>query len=110
MQASILAYPDYQLPFVLDTDFSQVGVRAVLSQVQEGEERAIAYSCKMHLPEEVNYCVTRQEQLVIIKAVKHFCSHLYGKQFKICTYHASLVWLLLNPSPSGQMAGTAECL
>lgn len=108
--APILAYPDYKLPFILDTDASQVGIGAVLSQIQEGQERVIAYYSKMHSPEERNYCVTRQELLAIIKGVKHFRPHLYGKPFKVRTDHASLVWLLRNPNPSGQLARWIETL
>ena len=40
----ILAYPDYQLPFVLHTDSSSEGSGAVLYQGQEGKLRVIAYA------------------------------------------------------------------
>ena len=40
----ILAHPDYSLPFTLDTDASDVGIRAVLSQTHpDGKEHEIAY-------------------------------------------------------------------
>jgi hypothetical protein len=40
----VLAFPHTSLPFILGTDASQVGVGAVLSQVQEGIDRPIAYA------------------------------------------------------------------
>lgn len=108
--APILAYPDHALQFILDTDASQVGTGAVLSQVQDGQERVVAYYSKMYSKEEANYCVTRQEFLAIIKAVKHFRPHLYGREFVVRTDHASLPWLLRTPNPAGQFARWIETL
>ncbi|XP_067944982.1 uncharacterized protein [Watersipora subatra] len=48
--APVLAYPDLSLPYVLDTDASNVGTGAVLSQVQQGKERPIAYYSKTLSP------------------------------------------------------------
>ena len=41
--APVLAYPHSAVPFLLDSDASNVGIGAVLSQVHNGEERVIAY-------------------------------------------------------------------
>ncbi|MBN3275820.1 RRPO polymerase, partial [Polyodon spathula] len=41
---SILSYPDFTQPFILSTDGSQRGLRAVLSQVQYGMKRVVAYA------------------------------------------------------------------
>ena len=41
--APVLAYPNFDLPFILTTDASKVAVAAILSQVQSGVERPIAY-------------------------------------------------------------------
>ena len=59
-EAPVLAYPDPGTPFILDTDASNDGVGAVLSQVQQGAERPIAYYSKTLSPSERNYCVTRR--------------------------------------------------
>lgn len=40
----VLHAPDHSCPFILQTDTSDIGVGAVLSQVQEGEEHPIATS------------------------------------------------------------------
>ena len=44
----------------------------MLSQVQEGRKRVIAYYSKTLISLERNYYVTRKELLAVVKAVKHF--------------------------------------
>lgn len=39
MSSPFLAYPNSQLPFLLDTDTNDVGIGAVLSQVVGGQEK-----------------------------------------------------------------------
>ena len=110
VSAPILAYPDFNLPFILDTDASAVGLGGILSQVQDGQERVIAYYSKMMSAEERNYCVTRQELLAIVKAIGHFKPQLYGQRFVVRTDHASLTWLLRTTHPHGQLARWMETL
>jgi len=42
----VLAYPNFDLPFILTTDASKVAVAAILTQEQDGIERPIAYASK----------------------------------------------------------------
>ena len=58
-QAPVLAYPTSEGAFVLDTDASNTGIGAVLSQKQGGEERVIAYFSRSLTKSERQYCVTR---------------------------------------------------
>ena len=46
IEAPILAYPRYDTPFILQTDASDDCIGAVLSQVQDGAERVIAYGSR----------------------------------------------------------------
>ena len=57
--APILAYPQPQGNYILDTDASNVGVGGVLSQIQEGQERVISYGSNKLDRAQQNYCVTR---------------------------------------------------
>ena len=60
-QAPVLAYPTIGSPFILDTDASGVGIGAVLSQIQGGEERVIAFGSHSLSKAEKNYCAARRE-------------------------------------------------
>ena len=46
-EAPVLAFSRFDLPFVLETDASTTGIAAVLSHVQDGEERPIEYAAKV---------------------------------------------------------------
>lgn len=46
----VIAYPDFDLPFVLHTDASEQGLGAVLYQRQEGKLRVIAYRSRTLTP------------------------------------------------------------
>ena len=102
--APVLGYPDPKLQYILDTDTIAVEVGAVVSQIQEGKERVIAYYSKTLSPLERNYCVTRKKLLAVVKAVKHFKLYLYGTKFKLRTEHASLRWLCRHHEPTAQVA------
>ena len=78
-KSPVLAYLDFNLPFILDTDISNVGTGAVLSQLQEGVEKPIAFFFKMMNLAGTSYCATRKELLAIIRAVKNFHTYFYGR-------------------------------
>ena len=52
----MLGYADFKAPFILHTDASGEGLGAVLYQVQEGRQRAIAYASRS-LSKSENYPV-----------------------------------------------------
>ncbi|XP_063215566.1 retrovirus-related Pol polyprotein from transposon 412 isoform X1 [Bacillus rossius redtenbacheri] len=104
----ILAYPRQHGDYILDTDASGRGLGAVLSQVQDGNERVIAYYSKVLSKPESNYCVTRRELLALVKSFRHFHKYLYGRRFLLRTDHAALKWLLQFKNPEGQLARWIE--
>ncbi|KAG5899439.1 hypothetical protein JTB14_033630 [Gonioctena quinquepunctata] len=110
INAPILSYPLPKGKFILDTDASKVGLGAVLSQIQEGQEKVIGYFSKTLSKPERNYCVTRRELLAVVKGVEHFYKYVYGRRFLLRTDHAALKWLLQFKNPEGQVARWIERL
>ena len=109
--APVLAYPDYSQPFILDTDASNTGIGAVLSQLDEdGKERVIAYASRLLSKPERRYCVTRRELLAAVTFTRHFRPYLLGRHFTLRTDHGSLTWLKNFKEPEGQLARWLERL
>lgn len=96
------------MEFVLDTDASGHRIGAVLSQVQYGTEKVIAYYSRVLSKSERNYCVTRRELLAIVDSLKSFHHYLYQQKFIIRTDHQSLKWLLSFKNLDGQLARWIE--
>lgn len=106
----ILAYPQIGVPFVLDTDASNYGIGAVLSQEKEGKEVVVAYASRTLSKVEQNYCVTRRELLAIVVFLKHFRHYLYGHDVLVRTDHGALRWLMNFKNPEGQVARWLEVI
>jgi hypothetical protein len=89
----VLAFPDFTVPFILTTDSSCMGLRAVLSQVQAGIEKPIAFANRQLNKAERAYSASKLETLAVVWATKYFRCYLYGKKFLVRTDHAALRFL-----------------
>jgi len=93
--APVLGYPNYNLPFVLQTDASGSGLGAVLAQVQDGAERVIAYASRGLSPAETRYPAHKLEFLALKWAVtSKFHDHLYGRKFSVLTDNNPLKYVM----------------
>lgn len=75
---------------MLQTDASDVGIRAVLMQRCDGMLFPVSCASRKLLPGERNYSVVERECLALVWAVQKFHVLLYGKEFTLQTDHASL--------------------
>ncbi|KAG1943646.1 hypothetical protein F2P79_015127 [Pimephales promelas] len=110
ISAPVLAYPDPKKPFILDTDASDVGVGAVLSQEDGGLERVVAYASRALTKQERKYATTKKELLSVVTFTKHFKHYLLGREFLLRTDHSSLRWLHNFSGLEGQLARWLEQL
>ena len=80
-----LTRPDYDYPFILETDASGIAVGAVLKQNINGSIKIISvYSYKLSVTERHWECAAR-ELLGIYKAIVNWKDYLWGQKFHIRT-------------------------
>ena len=93
IDAPILAFPTETGQYILDTDASNFGLGGVLSQIQNDQERVVAYCSRALRPSQRRYCTTKREMLAVVAMCIQFRSYLRGARFTLRTDHKSLVWL-----------------
>ena len=101
----ILSYPDFQGPeFLLQTDACHTGLGYMISQVQDGGERIIAFGARSTTKAERSYGITDLEALGVIEGVKHFHSYLFGRRFTVVVDHQPLIQFFKQKIPAGRNA------
>ena len=79
----ILTTSDFNLPFLLQTDWCTTAIMAVLAQRKDGAEKNIAYPSHQLKGAELNFSATDGECLAVICAVKCFRPFLYGHRITL---------------------------
>ncbi|XP_052704608.1 uncharacterized protein LOC128180527 [Crassostrea angulata] len=106
----VLTLPNSTDKFILDTDASNNAIGAELLQVQDGQERVVAYGSFTLSAAQRRYCTTRKELLAVVRFTQHFRHYLLGREFLVRTDHSSLQWLMNFKEPQGQLARWLEVL
>ena len=103
MSPQLLAYPDFDSPqpFIVDTDYSHDGIGTVLSQIQNGVERPIAFNAQWLKPSESQYASHKGELLARIFAIHTYKFFLTGRKFLVRTDNSALSWLKTQKDPEG---------
>ena len=111
LQAPIFAFPDFNKPFLLETDASGQGLRVVLSQKQaDGRYHPIAYASRVMNETKQRYHSNKQEFLALKWAItEQFHEYLspYGKnrnKFVVRTDNNPLTYIFtsINLDAAGQ--------
>lgn len=96
---------DPKRPFILHTDFSNVGLGAVLGQLDdEGNEYLVACTSRSLIKTERDYASYKGEMLAAVWGVKSMDYYLRGAHFTLVTDHAPLLFLMKNQQLNGQYA------
>lgn len=103
LTAPIRAYPNFAIdsPFILETDWSTIGIGALLKQNQDGKERLIACISRSCNKSEANYPSWKGETLAVVWAIKKFYHILSYKSFEIRTDSSFQLFLKSTKQATG---------
>jgi len=111
LKLPILRRPDFNKVFILHTNWSVLGIGAILGKFnEEGKEYVITYAFRNNNKAESNYSSYEGECLVVVWAVIHFRSYLYGTKFTLYIDHQPIKWLMTNDKLTGKLARWALIL
>ena len=105
VSAPILAHPNFEMDFILETDASVHGLGAILSQVQlDGKPHPVSYASRAVNDSEWKYGITELETLAVVWGVSHFHHFLYGHNVTIYTDHTAVRAVLEAENPTAKHA------
>ena len=112
-----LHFPNFEEPFFVATDASDVGVGAVLYQLRDGAKEDVSanrlynlFAARALHSSERNYSATKKELLGIVIALKRFHYFLWGRHFILYTDHRALTFLFTQKDPSPFMSNWIDVL
>ena len=102
----LLAFADFDVPFVVETDASSVAIGSVLVQKKEdGKVHPIQYASRTMTAPERNYSACEREALAVIIALKNFRVYLLSSiPFTLITDHLALRYTFQKKDVLGRLA------
>ena len=100
LSVPVLVFPDFDKPFLLETDASKEGLGVVLSQKQDdGCYHPVAFGSRTLTTSEQNYHSSKLEFLALKWSVtEHFKEYLAYAPFTVCTDNNPLTYMLTTPN------------
>ena len=100
LSAPVWVFPDFDKPFLLETDTSKEGLGVVLSQKQDdGCYHPVVFGSRMLTPSKQNYHRSKLEFLALKwSATEHFKEYLAYAPFTVCTDNNPLTYMLTTPN------------
>ena len=99
----VLANPDFNKQFTIESDASDTAVGAALVQDFDGETRVVAYFSKKLSRTQRAYSSVEKECLGVLLAIENFRHYVEGSRFKVVTDARSLLWLFTIGVESGNL-------
>ena len=104
VSAPILSYPDFDKPFILQTDLCATGLGAVLAQIGDvRKERVISYASRSTRGTERHLAPTNGECLAVVWGIQHYDPYLRGTKFTVQTDHSAITWLMTSQNLTGKL-------
>ena len=101
----VLRCLDVSKSFQLHTDWSSLGLGAVLTQKDDfGWEYVVAYVSRSNNTVEANYSSYEGEAHVAVWAIANFQLYFYGQQFTLVTEHQPLRWFMKSDKLTYKLA------
>ena len=110
--APVLAFPDNDCQFRLESDASEFATGAVLSMLKEDKWHPVTYNSHSMSPEERNYPIADKDMLSVICATEVWRHYLEGAkyEFEVWNNHANLQWFMKRQDLNRRQACWAQWL
>nr|GEX53879.1 reverse transcriptase domain-containing protein [Tanacetum cinerariifolium] len=102
-EALILIAPNWDLPFELMCDASDLAIVAVLGQRHEKHFRPIHYASKTLTDAKSNYTTTEKKMLAVVYAFEKFRSYLIMNKCIVHTDHSALKYLFAKKDAKARL-------
>ena len=100
----VLAFPNFDRSFYVETDASEKGLGCVITQRQDnGKFKPISFASRTLNKAEKNYDTTNKEALAVIWALKKYKYILYGYKITVFTDHKPLTGVFTRTLPPGRL-------